>query len=225
MREEGADAESLKRQLMMRAGAAASLVVVLLGGLAVYERLNRPAPEPARLPGLAVPPAEPSSPAAAPPPAETSGAAALPPRDAAPEPELTRAPELAPPGRRQPEPPEPAGAGRGAPRLVLGGDAAPPPAPARTEAEPPVPVSPPSRAAPAETRMPGGGGYLVQLGVFGSQENAEALRARLASIGMPARLESRVVVGPFPDKAAARAAQARLREAGHSEGVIVPPRR
>jgi cell division protein FtsN len=118
---------------------------------------------------------------------------------------------LAPPGKRQADAPEPR---RGAPRLVLGGE----PPPSRSGR--PGVGAPAADAAPATVK-----GYFVQLGVFASLENAEALRARLEGLGIPARLESRVVVGPFPDQAAARAAQARLRDAGQEGGLIVPPRR
>lgn len=67
-------------------------------------------------------------------------------------------------------------------------------------------------------------GYLVQLGVFGAMENAEALRASIAALGLPVRIEGRVVVGPFRDKAAADAAQGKLRREGVAVGFVVPPR-
>jgi DedD protein len=214
-------AESLKRQLMTRAGVAAGLIVLLLMGLALYDRMHRVTPQPpapSTAPAMPVPgtPAGPAAggdggPAAATENSAENAAEAGLQRDTPPEPEMSSAPVLAPPGQRQPDAPEPL---RGAPRLVLGGEPAAPLAP--RPAHPPAPAEPPPVAA--------GHGYLVQVGVFGSTENAEALRNRLAGLGIPARLESRVVVGPFPDKAAARAAQARLQEAGQSPGLIVPPR-
>lgn len=67
-------------------------------------------------------------------------------------------------------------------------------------------------------------GPVLQLGVFGAQDNAERLRDELARKGFPARVESRVVLGPFPDRAAAEAAQAELKRAGQGGGIVVPPR-
>ena len=74
----------------------------------------------------------------------------------------------------------------------------------------------PRTAAPAEPRQ----GFVVQLGLFTSVENAQSLYARLKQQGIPAFLETRVVVGPFRDHAEADAAQRKLRALGVS-GVIV----
>ncbi len=70
-------------------------------------------------------------------------------------------------------------------------------------------------AAPAEPQQ----GFVVQLGLFTSVENAQSLHARLKQQGIPAFLETRVVVGPFRDRAEANAAQRKLRAVGVS-GVI-----
>jgi DedD protein len=212
----------LRRQLLMRASVAASLIVLLLAGLAIYDRMVATPPS---APLVQAPPAAPAASPAEAPPAE-----ALPGGDAPSEPELAAAPELAPPGQRKADDaPEPS---RGAPRLVLQGEVQPPPAPSQPSDADRAP-EPQDRAAPAEAPHPlepapaqTGKGYLLQVGVFTSLDNAEALRARLEGLGIPARMESRVVMGPFPNQAAARAAQARLREAGQSPGLIVsPPRR
>ena len=65
------------------------------------------------------------------------------------------------------------------------------------------------------------GAYLVQLGSFGSAENAERLRDRAREAGMDAYIESfkrdgetfnRVFAGPFIDRSAAEAAKAELDE-------------
>jgi DedD protein len=222
--EDEAEADGLKRQLLTRAAVAAGLIVLLLGGLAVYDRLHRAPSVPAAPPGAggAVEPAAvPASPALAV-PAENSLADVVLKRDTPPEPELSAAPVLAAPGQRQADAPE---APRGGPRLVLGGEPDLPPA-----AAPSPSVPSPARAGLHEdASSPAGkpaaaGGYLVQMGVFGAPENAEALRSHLLALGIPARLESRVVAGPFPDKAAARAAQIRLREAGEAPGLIRPAR-
>jgi DedD protein len=211
--EETPEAPGLQRQLLTRAGMAAGLIVVLLAGLAAYDHMNR----------VAVPPPAPPSaqaPQVPPTPEATPGTLGAPPlnsladgdlrQEVPSEPELSSAPELAPPGKRQTDAPEPR---RGAPRLVLGGE------------PPPSRAARPTAGVPAAEVPAAAKGYVIQLGVFASLENAEALRARLEGLGIPARLESRVVVGPFPDQAAARAAQVRLRDAGQEVGLIVPPRR
>lgn len=225
--EDQAEADSLKRQLLTRAGVAAGLIVLLLGGLAVYDRLHRPPPAPVAAPvagGAVEPVAVPASPAL-PAPAENNLADVVLKRDTPPEPELSAAPVLAAPGQRQADAPE---VPRGGPRLVLGGEPDLPPAAAPSPSVPSV--SSPAKAGlheaqPGPAGKPAAGGYLVQMGVFGAPENAEALRSHLLALGIPARLESRVVAGPFPDKAAARAAQTRLREAGEAPGLIRPSRR
>jgi cell division protein FtsN len=67
-------------------------------------------------------------------------------------------------------------------------------------------------------------GHVVQLGVFGAQENAERLRDALQQGGFAARTETRVVLGPYNDRAQAEAAQAALRKAGQQGGIVVAPR-
>jgi cell division protein FtsN len=62
-------------------------------------------------------------------------------------------------------------------------------------------------------------GFVVQLGLFNTVENAQALRARLEAQGIPVFLETRVVVGPFRDRAEADAAQAKLKALGVA-GVV-----
>ncbi|MCB1887667.1 MAG: SPOR domain-containing protein, partial [Rhodocyclaceae bacterium] len=68
------------------------------------------------------------------------------------------------------------------------------------------------------------GGFLVQLGVFGVSGNAEALFAELKKQGVPARLETRVVAGPFPNRKSAEAARERLARAGLAKGIVVQSR-
>jgi cell division septation protein DedD len=50
--------------------------------------------------------------------------------------------------------------------------------------------------------------------MFTTVENAQALQAKLREQGIPAFLETRVVVGPFRDRAEADAAQRKLKELG-----------
>lgn len=78
-------------------------------------------------------------------------------------------------------------------------------------------------AALAQARPAPVDGYRIQLGVFADPANALALQQRLAGNGLPAGVQSRVVLGPFPDQQTARKAQAALRAAGIEEGMLVPP--
>ncbi|WP_374243418.1 SPOR domain-containing protein [Zoogloea sp.] len=101
-------------------------------------------------------------------------------------------------------------------------------APAATVAPAPAPA-PAVATVPAAPRAPAAGegqsAYAVQVGVFGTPAQAEALRARLSAEGIPAQLETRVVVGPFNDRRDAVAAQARLKDKGFSAGELIPFRR
>ena len=65
--------------------------------------------------------------------------------------------------------------------------------------------------------------YVVQVGVFASPANAEALRDRLRKGGIDAQTETRVRVGPFATAAEAQAVSARLRALG-LEPVTLPQR-
>ena len=85
----------------------------------------------------------------------------------------------------------------------------------------PAPVAVVKAPVASETQ----GGYAVQVGVFGTAAQAEALRSRLSAAGIPAQLETRVVVGPFNDRRDAVAAQNRLQDKGFSAGELIPFRR
>ncbi|MCK9259769.1 MAG: SPOR domain-containing protein [Azoarcus sp.] len=101
--------------------------------------------------------------------------------------------------------------------------------PAQPEGDPlpaqPAVAEPAPSPAAKQASVPLANGYLVQLGVFGSMDNADSLRADVAARGLPAHVEGRVVVGPFPHKAAAEAARARLKREGLAAGIVVPPRK
>lgn len=94
----------------------------------------------------------------------------------------------------------------------------------------PPSVTPPSAHAAAlaalanQPAAPMKDGYLLQLGVFGNPVNAGALQTELAAKGLPARVESRVVLGPFPDRKSLEAAQRRLKREQGRDAVVVPPR-
>lgn len=83
---------------------------------------------------------------------------------------------------------------------------------------------PPGVLLPAEALRPPGEGYQLQLGVFGDAANALVLYERLSAAGFEARIQSRVVLGPFPDRRAAEQAQATLRRGGEPAGILLPPR-
>jgi DedD protein len=73
-------------------------------------------------------------------------------------------------------------------------------------------------------------GWVVQAGVFASAENAKQLRDKLRKQGFMAEIDNltvdaksmaRVRVGPYPDNAAAKAAQARLQKEAGVKGVVL----
>jgi len=107
-----------------------------------------------------------------------------------------------------------------------------PEAPEASEApEPPVPdipapspVAPPAPQPPPAPAPAADGEWFVQVGAFGSLDNAEALVSRLRSDGYEAFLTTigslhRVRVGPYADRAEADRVADRLREEGNSPSV------
>ena len=93
----------------------------------------------------------------------------------------------------------------------------------------PAPQAAPSQAAPATATAPRGS-FVVQLGTFGSRENADRLVRDMTGKGFTAfvapfskdgRELYRVRVGPTRDRPAAEALAAQLRRVGQS-GAIVP---
>jgi len=109
--------------------------------------------------------------------------------------------------------------------------AKPHPTPAATE----KPAAKPHAAAAEKPATAGGesGGWGVQLGVFGSKENAERLVLQARVKGFKASVSPitsgknkmyRVRVGPAPDKSAAQELQTKLKAAGiaHSDAKVVP---
>lgn len=100
---------------------------------------------------------------------------------------------------------------------------APAPEPASTPAPDAVPAPPSAPAAPA----PAAGGWVAQVGAFGQEANALALRDRLRQAGHAAFVERvmvdarpvyRVRVGPFTERAAA---EARLADLARDSGLQV----
>jgi len=116
--------------------------------------------------------------------------------------------------------------------------AGPEPTPPAAKAEP-VPAKPsrPSgsgtqpaaQSSPAAGPPPAAEGWAVQVGSFGSRDNAEKLRRQLSADGFPVfltRVESggrtfhRVRVGPYADRAGAEAAAGRLAAVGPGGTVV-----
>jgi len=227
--------------LLRRAGVAGGLILALLVGLAWYER-SQTLPtlptlaEAPPLPRLDEPPhGAPPMPSAAEVEAMASGdasggdAAAM--QGDAAVPELTAAPTVVAPDARHDETPP---AATGAPRLVLGEDSKPSagkpatplaPAPAPTvvaKAEVPTAKAAAPAPTPPKTEVEAiRNGYMVQLGVFSAPGNAQALVDKVDALGIPAHIESRVVVGPFKNRSEADAARRKLTASGLGKGLVV----
>lgn len=228
------DSTTGKRQALIRAGAGLSLIALLFGLLALVDTRHEAPGEPGepdaapvpQLPVVASPAAgssaplvgaalalpEDKQPATLPPAAEPNSGA----------PEMSSAPAIAPPGAREADEPPPsaspeaAAAASGESRLVLRS------LPEEPDAPPPDQAV--EHAAVKDARRGGGKGFLLQLGVFGDGGNAQALYEELLRQGVPARLETRVVAGPFATRESAAAARERLARAGMARGLVVPER-
>jgi len=92
--------------------------------------------------------------------------------------------------------------------------------------EPPKIVDMPAKT-PKATKVPSkqasltNDGYFIQLGVFNDTENVDRMFKNVTELGMPAHIQSRVVVGPFRNKREAEEARNRLK--GITEGIVLPP--
>jgi DedD protein len=221
--------DEVKRRAIRRLVAALVLLAIAVGGLAVLDHLAQKR----RQDETPLPPAPPA-PTEAPlqitppePPAEE-------PVEPEPEPEPPPPPEVdnAPVPGPLPAEPAPRDPEAGPATQRASGIARPP-----AMGAVPAPTTPrDSRgvSAPAEERWPPAGqsgptpagppsAYLVQVGVFASPANAEALRDRLRRAGIDAHTETRVRIGPFKTAAEAQAVSARLRALG-LEPVTLPQR-
>lgn len=228
-------ARRARRQLLVRGGTVAALVVALLAVLVILDKPQTPeseAPVVARTvtPQSPVsPPAEVSAPSLADgakdmvsqsadaPTVENASLASAPVVAAsAPQgvPEETMdptAPVLGVPNKVPPtavirEPvTKPATTVPVTPRLTVGAE----------------PVKPVVAKQDAKTPPAIKDGYVVQLGVFTDYGNAEQLYKRLQAAGVTARLETRVQVGPFKSRNEALAAQAQLKKLGMESGMVV----
>lgn len=230
------DDDALRKRLLSRIAVAGVAIVGLLGGLAVYDALNKePAPA---LPKMAAVPAEPVAPIAKleeEKPAEAAAAEEKPAEPVA-EPERTETPialspakPLTPPARAHTasiKPPPPVAlpvkpeASREIARTVSESTrpATAPVAHAQTQQAQAqhAPASRPLTQAAETVRH-----FLVQVGVFSNHANAEELVSKLHEAGIPAQIESRVQVGPFVSRAEAEAARAKLKAMGLDDGLLV----
>jgi cell division protein FtsN len=230
------DDDALRKRLLSRIAVAGVAIVGLLGGLAVYDALNKePAPA---LPKMAAVPAEPVAPIARleeEKPAEAAAAEEKPAEPVA-EPERTEPPialspakPLTPPAKAhtasiKPAPPVALPVKPDAAREIartVSESTRPATAPvAHAQAQQaPVQHAPASRplTQAAETVRH----FLVQVGVFSNHANAEELVSKLHEAGIPAQIESRVQVGPFVSRAEAEAARAKLKAMGLDDGLLV----
>jgi DedD protein len=179
------------------------------------EQAKRPPPPPPPVVSNQELPSEPSSaPPATPEPAEKKPAAPSTPgkppssaeRPAAAAPEQKAAPATA-------QKPAPASEQKAAPAAEQKA------APSSPHTKPAAPSAAP---APSEATS-SNKGFLVQVGVFMSAANARKLQEKLAEKGIPTHTETRIVVGPFKDRAEADAVTRQLKEMGMDGVVIAPP--
>ena len=225
--------DDIRRGLLRRVAVAGVVVVMLLGGLAVFDAMNAPPKEPATDVAVTTPSTADDSKDATPerqleavePKEKTEpGVQEEKVADAMPTaPERTTAPESAG-SISQSKPATPSASlrpasirpsegvislqrGEATTRIEsVGGKHAPPSRPL-------------SRAAEASRQ------YVLQMGVFSNLANAEELRAKLELAGIPTHVEARVHVGPFASRAEAEAAKEKLRDIGMDGGLLTTLRR
>lgn len=222
-----ADDDDLRKRLLSRIAVAGVAILGLLGGLALYDGLNKP--EKPALPKMATAPIQPAEPAAKPgeerPVAEekaTEEPVAEEKNEAPVVPEHTEA-ALAPLKPAKP---------LTLPATAQTASIKPPPvivAPVKPDAPREIARALPERNVPAHAPASrpltqvaeGAKRLLVQVGVFGNHANAEELVAKLQGAGIPAHIESHVQIGPFASRAEADAARAKLKALGLDEGLLV----
>lgn len=230
--------DALRKRLLSRIAVAGVAIVGLLGGLAVYDSLNKP--QAPAIPKMAALPAEEpqkaeEKPAEAeeqktPEKAEADKSAAT---EAVPERSET---PLAPPPAEKPlkaaKTVTPPAAARQATIKPADPAAAPIKPDAQREIARVMPeASRPAQSARAPSHAPASRPlsqaaetarrFLVQVGVFGNHANAEELVTKLQAAGIPARIESHVQVGPFASRTEVDAARAKLKSLGLDDGLLV----
>lgn len=227
--EDNADDSALKKRLLSRIAVAGVVVLGLLGGLALFDVLNKPQapalPKMAATPIARIEPTEPGIKAEEEKSAEGSAAedkgvdavpertetvlAPLPRAKPLTLPAIPRSASIKPPSAPVMGVPPKQDAARELARVI----------PERTvpaQAASHAPASRPLTAAAESARR-----FLVQVGVFSNHVNAEELVTKLQAAGIPAQIESRVQVGPFASRAEADAARAKLKGLGIDDGLLV----
>ncbi|MFA6311440.1 MAG: SPOR domain-containing protein [Sterolibacterium sp.] len=227
-----ADDVVLKKRLIQRVAAAAVLIAILLGGLALLDNLNAPVAlkTAEEAPVLAV--TEPKAPEAK--PEEKPGEK---PAEPAPAEEPKKVEEVPAPPEETTSPAAPNKKGRpgrverpltkpAEPKLAMLKPSetvsAPKPAePAAQLVRPPRVAAPASRPLTQPLGAAQSGNFLLQMGVFNSTANAEELRAKLELAGIPSQIEARVQVGPFRSRQEAEQMRDRLKQLGMETGMVV----
>ncbi len=102
-----------------------------------------------------------------------------------------------------------------APVLINGRPAKPLPVPLSKPASVPAPA-PPSKPVAASAH----GKYAVQVGAFGSRDNAQAVASNIDGTVSPAGKLWRVRMGPYASDSQAKAALAKVKAAGYSDARI-----
>jgi cell division septation protein DedD len=97
------------------------------------------------------------------------------------------------------------------------------PAPIAT-APAPAPTGPPAAPENIQTaKIEAPIGHRMQVGAFTSIQNAEALQRKLAEAGVPTSTETRVLIGPFHDRAEADRSMEAVMQLGLG-AVVIPAR-
>lgn len=240
--------ELARRRLTRRLVASGVIIVVLLGALAMFDRMAQMEPEeplPAKAAKTEPPPAQPIGPSvrtdgqypvgAPPPPPIQPTVAPAPAVEPPPKPEVAADPAASVPATAAPvvpvPPVRPASRPASRPPAVPATAAAPvavDPVPEGTTGGEIKPAPASAAAVPTTAARPLiqqlRRGYVLQAGVFTSTERAEEMRARLAVAGVPVTIESRVQVGPFASAQEAAAAREKIKALG-IESIVIPPAR
>lgn len=221
-----ADDSALRKRLLSQIAVASVVILGLLGGLAIFETLNRPqttampkmATVPSENPPVTVEPVKLEEQTTVEEKKEEVVAEAVPERseDASPPtdkpltmPAAPRATSIkpSPPATTYPKP-----------------DARQDTVKAIPERSAPVAAQAPASASssrPLAQVVEGAKRFLMQVGVFSNHANAEELMNKLQAAGIPARIESRVQVGPFATRAEVDAARAKLKSMGIDDVLLV----
>jgi DedD protein len=217
-----ADDSALKKRLLSRMAVAGVVILGLLGGLAVFDVLNKP--QTPALPKMAAAPIEPPVVIEPEKPADPAGEE--PKEVVVAEPERTESVMESPKSAKPLTLPA-------TPHIASIKPPPPTVAPAKPDVRQEIAKVIPERTATAgaATAAPAAKSlaqvvesakrFLVQVGVFSNHANAEELVTKLQGAGIPAQIESRVQVGPFATRAEADAARAKLKSMGIDDGLLV----